>query len=144
MKSAYLDFNMWIREGNCPLLEEGLSNPFQRIVPQNIFYTCFDLFYQKMDDAESVIFSINDSEVEEDSVITHHNLEVMWKPKKTRIRTGRIIGYKDKARTKRISNASTQGTQYLTDIRYIEKHHGIEDTFEWDHIHYDFEMFMYI
>ena len=39
----------------------------------------------------------------------------------------------------RIENASTQGVQYLKDLRYIEAEFGLPSTFDRALLHYDFE-----
>jgi len=58
------------------------------------------------------------------------------------VRTGKIIGYKDYVTRKRVSDASTEGVQYLTDLRYIEDNYGVPDTFDYDGRHLDFELFL--
>ena len=69
------------------------------------------------------------------------NLETLWKPVKKRSRPGRIIGFRNGAKVKRIHSASREGTQYLSDIQFIQEVAAPEGTFEYDWRHLDYEMF---
>ena len=78
------------------------------MVPRDIFYPCFDIFYQIFDRNSAILFALEeeaDEEEESSEVINLHNLEILWKPIKRKTRTGKIIGYRDLALTNRILNA---------------------------------------
>ena len=111
-KSAYLEFNYYVKNGHCPFFEEGFT-PFQKVIPQDIFYQCFDIYYSFMNDSDRVIFSgeniSEDAKDDDITGVTVNNLETLWKPAKENIRKGRIVGWYDKGLSKRIENASKQG-----------------------------------
>jgi hypothetical protein len=129
--------------GLCPLLEEGFTSPFQRVIPSQIFYPCFDLFFQITNRSGSYRFATTKSDLDDrdEQTIEVSNLETLWKPVKKRSRPGRIVGYQTLLKIKRIKNASYQGTQYLTDIQQVQEVAAPEGTYEYDWRHYDYEMF---
>ena len=130
--SSYMNFNTFVKHGGCPLLVSGFTSPWQKVVPPDIYYACFDIYIQLSGSGEFKRFRFaNDGNrftegtvVETEKApndIPKKSLETLWKPMPNNVRPGRIIGFYDFVLTKRILNASTQGTQYLLDLRSLEK-----------------------
>ena len=109
--------------------------PFQKVVPYEKFYTCFDIWTQSISGesygyirfanqtSEVAKFELEDRNVEgqhsfeimwkarvgkvgEARSIPRHSFEIMWKPVQKTIRTSRIAGYRDRIHTIRIDNAA--------------------------------------
>ena len=59
----------------------------------------------------------------------------------TKFRSGKLEGFKGKVKTKKIENASTDGTQYLTDMRFILDNYGVPDTYDVSGKHFDYETY---
>ena len=53
----------------------------------------------------------------------------------------KITGCRDQIRLKRIGNASTQGRQFLLDIRTLENEFGLEGTFSYSKSYLDYEQY---
>ena len=61
------------------------------------------------------------------------SLEIAWKPRdysKEPLRR-RLIGFRSSIMAKRIPDASTQGVEFLTDIRKLEDTYGVKGTFSF-------------
>ena len=115
----YIEFRDWVRDGECFLHSEGLSN-FDRIVPQEKFYFCLN---------EYIIAEDKKKEL---------NNRIAWKDKK-QVGERQIIGGRDEYYVNRIANAGTQGVQFLRDIRYIEKNFGLPKTCSYYKFYLDYE-----
>jgi len=115
LESNYMSFNLWVGEGDCPLLKKGYKG-FQKIVPPDIFYRCFDVWSSDSSNRGlywgSIAFNSDLTDESESIVVRPNSFDTMWKPyikQDQKDRTGKIIGYKDYIKRKRIHNASIDG-----------------------------------
>ena len=118
MQSWYLDFNRWVGNGQCYILEEGFSN-FEKVVPQEIFYPCLNSW---LDDEKNL----------------KHTKDLRWSDDPIP-HERKLTGFRSTVMIKRIENASTQGVQFIEDIRSMESIYGLTGTFSFATRYLDYE-----
>ena len=113
----YHKYNRWVRQGKCLFRPEGLT-PFEKIVPPDIFYLCFNLWREDGGSMRDLQLSPEENPLQQ-----------------------RIYAYQDRIRVKRIVNASTHGVGMLLDLRYLEEQFAVGHTWEYQWRFYDYEQY---
>ena len=103
----YKEVNDYVRKGKCMFLPEGLT-PFQKTIPPEVFYLCYNQAIAGEDDEKAC-----------------KNCEsyVLMSDEKNPVQR-RILAARERIDYKRIGNASTQGVQFLKDIRKLVDEDG--------------------
>ena len=119
LRSWYLTFNKWVREGNCFLHDEGLRS-FEKVIPPDSYYICLSKWLETEEGIEMSRFNMKFTNEENPAF-------------------RKLSATKDDLMGVKILNSADEGVQYLYDIRHIEYTYGPKGVYSFSGIYLDYE-----